>query len=397
MRRALDIVVRNWPLKLAAIVVAVLLYTAFVLAGNVRTYSGTIPIKTINTPPDAIIVSEVPTVTDIRYVAPNDVADRVSRDSFTATADLANAKPTPANPFVRVPVVVTPTDDRIVVIDYTPQSIQVQLDPLLEKSVPVRIEPSEVPPDLSLGATELSTGMVTVTGASSLVQTVVAARGRVVIQPSAIDIDEEVPLEAINSVGEVVRPVDIKPPAVHVTIPVLSDAESKTLPVNAVLVGTPASGFQVAGVSVEPVAVSISGDADALATLDRIDTVPVSVAGRTNDVTQIAGLDLPEGVTTLGVSTVTIRVTIAPLTETRTYAAGIVLQGAAEDRTYLLSTDRVSVVLGGTAAALDGLDPSSFTVEATGVMSKERAMVALLFSPPGRRARRSHTRVSSAR
>jgi len=159
-----------------------------------------------------------------------------------------------------------------------------------------------------------------------------------------------------------VRPVDIKPPAVHVTIPVLSDAESKTLPVNAVLVGTPASGFQVAGVSVEPVAVSISGDADALATLDRIDTVPVSVAGRTNDVTQIAGLDLPEGVTTLGVSTVTIRVTIAPLTETRTYAAGIVLQGAAEDRTYLLSTDRVSVVLGGTAAALDGLDPSSFTV-----------------------------------
>ncbi|HLA16316.1 MAG TPA: CdaR family protein [Candidatus Limnocylindrales bacterium] len=361
MRRAVAVVLRNWPIKLAAIVVAVLLYTAFVLAGNVRTYPGQVPIEAINTPSDAVLVEEeLPSVQNIRYVSPTDVV--VTADSFRATVDLANADPTPENPLVTVPVRVSTPDSRIQVISYNPSSIQVRLDPLETVRVPVRIETGAMPPGLSLGATQLSTDTVAVTGASSVVRTVVAGLGRVVIQPNAIDIDQDVPLQAINSIGEVVSPVDIEPDAVHVTIPVLSDAESKTLPVNAVLVGTPASGYQVVGIGVEPVAVSVSGDADALAALDKVDTVPASIAGRTEDVTQVVELDLPDGVTSLGLSTVTIRVTIAPLTETRTYAAGIVLEGAAEDRTYLLSTDRVSVVLGGTAAALGGLDPSSFTV-----------------------------------
>ncbi len=361
MRRALAIVLRNWPLKLGAVVVAVLLYTAFVLAGNVRTYAGTIPIEPINIPTDAVLVGTLPSVSDIRYVSSDDVA--VSADSFRATIDLSDAHPTQENPLVTVPVRLSAVDpERIQVISYTPQTIQVRMDPLLSRTVPIRIETGVVPSGLSLGSTELSVGSAVVTGPSSVVRTVVAALGRVVIQPTAIDIDQDVPLEAVDSIGEVVSPVDIEPPTVHVKIPVLSDAESKTLPVNAIVVGTPASGWQVVGLSVEPVSVSVSGDADALATLDHVDTVPVSIAGRTDDVAEVAGLDLPEGVAPLGVSTVTIRVTIAPVAETRTYAAGIVLRGAAEDRSYLLSTDRVSIVLGGTASALDGLDPSSFTV-----------------------------------
>jgi YbbR domain-containing protein len=360
LRRALAVVLRNWPLKLAAVVVAVLLYTAFVLAGNVRTYPGEIPIEPVNIPADAVLVEPLPSVRDIRYVAADDVV--VSSDSFRATIDLSGAEPTPENPLVTAPVRVTPADPRIQVIGYTPQSVNVRMDPLESKTVPIRIETGTVPAGLSLGLTELSVDQATVTGPSSVVRTVVAAQGRVVIQPTAIDIDQDVPLEAIDSIGAAVAPVDIDPDAVHVTIPVISDAESKTLPVNAVLVGTPASGFQVVAVTVEPVAVSVSGDADALAVLDRVDTVPVSVAGAAQDVVDVAALDLPDGVTALGVSRVTVRATIAPLAETRTYAAGIVLQGAAEDRTYVLSTDRISVVLGGTAAALDALDPSSFTV-----------------------------------
>jgi YbbR domain-containing protein len=362
LRRIASILVRNWPLKLLAVVVALLLYTAFVLAGNVRTYQGTIPITAINQPADAVLVGELPTVSDIRYVAPPEVADRVGRDSFIATVDLAGAEPTPENPFVTERVRVEAVDPRIQIIDFTPQVIQVQLDPLLEKQVPVRIEWGEVPAGLSVGVPELSSDTVTVTGAASVVQGVVAALGRVVVQPTAIDIDQDVPLVAIDSIGETVTRVRIDPPSIHVRIPVISDAQSKSLPVNAVIVGVPATGQAVSSVTVEPAAVTVSGDADVLAALTRVDTQPVPIAGAQGDVTRTVELDLPAGVTAIGNETVRVTVAIVPLTETRTYSAGIVLNGAAEDRTYALSTDRVSVVLGGTVGALDALDAASFTV-----------------------------------
>ena len=68
-------------------------------------------------------------VTNIRYFAPADVAQRLTSESFRATADLSQANPQPGNPFVTVPVVVT-ADPRVTILDYDPPSITVQLDPL---------------------------------------------------------------------------------------------------------------------------------------------------------------------------------------------------------------------------------------------------------------------------
>ena len=44
-----------------------------------------------------------------------------------------------------------------------------------------------------------------------------------------------------------------------------------------VIIGTPAAGFEVASVTVDPVVVQVEGDANDLAGLDRADTVAVSV------------------------------------------------------------------------------------------------------------------------
>ena len=44
MRRALDFLLRNWPLKLGAILLATVLYSGLVLAQNVRTWTGQVPV-----------------------------------------------------------------------------------------------------------------------------------------------------------------------------------------------------------------------------------------------------------------------------------------------------------------------------------------------------------------
>jgi YbbR domain-containing protein len=49
------------------------------------------------------------------------------------------------------------------------------------------------------------------------------------------------------------------------------------------------------------------------------------------------------------------------VTATRTFEAGILLEGAQPDKRYQLSTDRVTVTIGGSVADLDRLSATSFT------------------------------------
>ncbi len=363
MRRAVQLVIRNWPLKLAAIVLATFLYAGLVLSQSAQVWPGSIPIVPLQLPTSAVLIGNLPQVTNIRYLAPAEVAQRLTSSSFRATVDLSNAHPTPENPFVTVKVDVT-GDPRVTILGYDPPTVTVQLDPLVTKTVPIQVEHGDVPAGLEIRDPVLSVEQADVSGPESVVKLVTAAQARVVIQPSGIDVDQTVDLVAVDVRGEVIGPVDVEPSSVHVRIAVGSGLRSKSLPVNPIVTGTPAVGYQVASVTVSPPIVSVEGDADALATLARVDTEPLSISGASTDLTRSVPLDLPDGVDSLSGSTVDVTITLEPITATRTYSSGVVLSGARDDRTYQLSTDSVLVTVGGTVSALDALDPRSLAVVA---------------------------------
>ena len=362
MKRALQFVVHNWPLKLAAALLAIFLYAGLILSQSAQVWPGSVPIIPLRLPTTAVLLGNLPSVTSIRYFAPADVAQLLSSSSFTATVDLSQAQPQSGSPFVIVRVVVTATDPRVTVLDYDPPSIQVRLDPLVSKLVPIAVDHGTVPPGIEIRAPALSASQALVSGPESIVRLVTAAQARVIVQPSGIDVDQTVDLVAVDIRGEAMGPVNLRPSSVHVKIAVGSGLQSKTLPVNPVVAGTPAVGYQIASVAVNPVVVTVVGDANALALLSKVDTLPVSVGGATSGVNQTVGLALPDGVSALAEATITVTVTIQAQAATRDYSAGLVLSGARDDRTYALSTGSVLVTLGGTVASLDTLDPSSFSV-----------------------------------
>jgi YbbR domain-containing protein len=362
--RFVSFLVRNWPLKLAAVVLATLLYAGVVLSENVQTFAGSIPIVPFRQPANAVIVGNLPSVTNIRYVAPTDVAGRLTRDGFTATIDLGSATPTPENPFVNVRVDLDYADPRVRILDYEPQVIPVQLDPLVTKSVPIEVDHGSVPSGLELRQPELSTTSATVTGPDSVVRLVAAARARVLIQPSGLNVDQDVPLVAVDQVGNELAPVDIDPAEVHVSIRVGGERKTKSLPINPVVTGTPAEGYQITSVEVAPNTATISGDADALAALNRVDTAPVSVSTVTRDVVATVGLDLGDGLDAVSTDEVKVTVRIGAVTGTRTFSVGVRTTNVRADRTYGLSVGRVNVTLGGTLAALDRVDGSELTATA---------------------------------
>ena len=367
MNRYLRFVVHNWPLKLAAIGLATLLYGGLVLSQTTQDFTGNVPIQVSNAAGDVIVLTNPGAVTRVRYVAPPDLGLRIDSTAFRATVDLSGVQPTGDR--TSFDVIVEAVDPRIQVLDFEPRAIVLTVDRVASRSVPIRAVIGPVPSGLDIGEPTVEATTATVSGPQSVVDKVTEAQAHVVVDASGIDVNQLVALLPVDSKGEALTPVDVEPTQVRVKVPVFTDRRSKTLPVTPNVVGTPAAGFEIASVQVDPAVVSVEGDANDLAGLDRADTQPISISGASSQVIQAVALALPDGVQALGTGTVQVIVTLRPVTGTRTFEAGLVLVGARADLVYSLSTDHVLVTIGGSVADLDRLSGVSLTltVDVTGL------------------------------
>ena len=380
MTRVVRFLVRNWPLKLAAVVFASLLYGMLVVSQNERTINVSVPVSAINQPAGVVLLSNLDSVTQVKFFAPQD-SPALDSSSFRATVDLSNVDPKVGR--VLVPVHVEPLDDRVQVLEVRPSRINIDVDQLVSRSVPVEVDKGPVPSDLDVRAPVLSTDTVTVKGPASEVRRVDRAEARIQIDPSGIDFDRDVELIPVDALGNELAPVDVEPATVRVRVAVFTNRQTRPLPIKPNVTGTPAAGFEVSTVAVEPLLLSVEGDADQLAGLTSIDTAPISVSGATGNVSTTVGLALPSGVLSLGGDSVRVTIGIRQVTSTRTFSAGIVLNGARSDRVYSLSTDQVLVTLGGSIAQLDGLEGRSFSVQAAvGGLEPGRHEVAVVANLP---------------
>ncbi len=361
MRGAVDFIVRNWPLKIAAILLATLLYAGIIVSASADTFGGRIPIQVLNQPEQTFILGELEDVTSVRYIAVGTDRPAVTSSSFTATIDLADVEAVAGAPPVSVPVVVRAVDPRIQVVDFSPSRVAVRLDPLVTKDVPVRVDLGTVPPGLDVREPVVSQESVAVSGPDSAVRFVTAALARVRIDPSGLDVNETVGLLPVDARGEVVEGVDVQPSAVRVTIQIGSQLATRTLPVRAVVTGTPAASVEIASIDVQPSLVTVEGEADALEGLVSIDTRPISIAGATTDVATAVGLVLPEGVAALDVDQVRVTIEMRPREGTRTIEVGVELVNADPALAYGPAVDVVLLTVGGTLDALDALDATELT------------------------------------
>ena len=358
--RVVRFIVRNWPLKVGAVLLAAILYTAMVVLQNTAAWPGSVAIDLVNQPADGYLIDakSIPAVDGIRYFAPPDVP--VSQSSFRATADLSGVKPSESDsPPIRVTL--KADDSRIQIIDYKPQQIFVRLDPLIHKQVGVKVFETNLPSGLQPGTPVLGVATVEVSGAATYVRRVAYAQAAVRIDASGLDVDEEVDLVARDATDLKVDNVTFNPTTVHVQIQVGSQLRTETVPVNAArsIVGAPAAGYNITSIEVKPSIVSVQGQADALALLKgKANTKAVSISGATQDMTVNVGLDLPNGVTS-DTASVSITIHLASPTASRSVSVGVVPAGARSDRIYTLSTPSVIVTLSGAAAALNAFDSST--------------------------------------
>lgn len=363
--RVLRFIVRNWPLKIGAVLLAAVLYVGMVVLQTNQQWPGTVAIDIENLPANSSITqpATMPTVGSIRYIAPSDVP--ISQPTFQASLDLADAKVGESDyTWVRVNLVAT--DKRVLIIDYQPQQIRVTLDPLVHKQVTVQVKTGSVPSGLQPGTPVATPSTVDIWGAVSVVRKVAYAQALVPIDATGLDVNRDVDVDARDATGTIVDGVEFTPRNVHIDIQVGSQTRSESVPVNPVVTGAPAAGYVVTSIEITPPIVSVHGQADALALLKgKVNTKPISIAGATSDVTANRDLDLPVGVAADTTGQIAIVVHLQAQSSTRSLAIGVVPIGAHSDRVYSLSTLSVTITLGGATAALNALDTSTLVANAS--------------------------------
>ena len=295
-------------------------------------------------------------VTEIRYRAPLDIAGQLTSQSFRATLDLSGLTPEQGGPAVEVPVQLVALDPRVQVVDYAPRAVDVRLDSVVSRMVPVTVERGVAPEGLVLGPPQVEPAAVLLRGASSRLADVRSVVARLAVDASGLNIDQDVDLAAVDEAGDLVPGVEIVPGDARVRIDVGRELAYAVLPVVVDLTGEPAPGFRVGGVTVDPTTVTVSGEAPAVERLSAIMTAPIPVDGLMADRTRTVALEVPAALTLIGEPQAQVTVSIVPARGSRTLEAGLALSGARRDRTTTLSTNKVLVTLSGDIAALDALE-----------------------------------------
>jgi YbbR domain-containing protein len=392
MTRLLGALVYNWPLKLMALALATLLYAGLVVSQNAQTQPVSVPIDGSNQPVGTILIGSLGEVSEIRYFVTDQSNVTITSANFSARVDLAQVQPGPQSQSLRV--VVESADPRVQVLSATPAFVSVKLEQVEPKTVPVVVIPGTVPDGLDIKPPQQSIQTATVRGAQSDIARVTQVRAVVPVDTSGIDIDRDFPLSPVDELGEVVRGVDVEPSTVRVTMTVIKDRTTATVPIVPAIVGNLGAGFEVVRVTLSVPVVSLVGDAADLADIATASTQPISIEGRTSDLDTTVAFDLPQGVAAAAPQQVQVHVFVRAVTQSRTFNAGIVLSGQQANRTYTLSIDQTLVTIGGSPASLDTLSGATLVVtanvagldvgahEVTMTLSVQAGLSVLAISPP---------------
>ena len=355
---------RNWHLKLSAILLATILYTGFVFSGTFSVATIVVPASTVNQPERSFLLSGDLGTVRVEYRIISDGLSGVLAEAFVATVDLSEYDMERAPVPQVLPIEVTALTDGIDIISVEPSTVRVQLDRLQERTVPVEVDPGTVPQGLALGNPELSAEEVEVRGPSSVVAQVDRVVARIRIDPSGIDFDEPVGLVAVDIQGQPIGAgeIDIVPEVISVQVDVEQVETTQTVPIRLQIEGAPAPGFAIEALSIEPATVTLRGLPEVLAEIDDVLTAPINLDASSADETFEVELVLPDGSRLVDdePAVVTVSVTISPLISSRTFIVGVVCQGSGANA-CLPSLEQLTVTLSGPGSALSALSASNLT------------------------------------
>lgn len=271
-----------------------------------RLYSE-IPIAVAPLPNTLQVVTTLPQAS-FRITGPQSLLDQVLRTNVTAMLDTHSITKPGA---YKVQVRVSPGVDGVTVSQIEPREVPIQVEETITRNLPLTVvkpQPAASDPRRVASVTP-ETSEVTVSGAQNIVNRVAKVVLPIDITDHSAPFTSRFQPYAVDSQGQKVVEVDIRPQTVSAFVEV--ETRGKTVSVVPQTQGTPAEGYSLIQTTANPQTIVVDGPAGALKDLLFVETQPVNIEGANAPLAVEAGLvDLPPGVTVLDPASGTVEVTV---------------------------------------------------------------------------------------
>ena len=321
---------------------------------------GGIPIEAINTPAGLEIYGGVRDRAQVRLLAPKSFWDASPPSDFRAFVDLKDVE----TGIHSVPVELLCTwceDNRVRIVSVTPKQIAVRLEERAMRGVEVQVSLiGEAALGYRLQRPIISPSQVVIKGPRSAVESVVQVQGSLFVNVTRSTFDRVVTVYALDQNNQEVKGISIEPPQVTVTVPVEQEQGFRDLAVAVVRDITPANGYWISNLTVQPSTVTVNGPPALVKSLPgSLQTQPIVEREVTQSFERRVPLVVPEGITVVGLSdpSVLVRVDVEVERSGRTIERAPQIRNLPPGATASLSPSRVQVILSGPIPQLRDLDP----------------------------------------
>lgn len=324
-----------------------------------REFPTTISVQVRNLPPDLILFPALTEKVSLTLRAPQSNWNSLRPDKLTAWVDLSGLRADVYD----VQVHVNCTDPNVMVVETKPGTVTVRLHNKISRQVPVQVR---LYGSVALGY-QMKTGnedtaiepeTVTITGPETLIEQVDKVTADLYLGG---DVKETI----VRKLSVVARQVNddpigsfvtIEPAAVTIAIPVEQMTGFNEVAVRPVVIGSPAPGYRLTAVSVDPTTVTLAGDPDVVAQIRGfVENVPLDISGAKDDIVERLALKLPEGVSIVGTQGVLVTASIEPLPGRQSVFRKPIVRGLKTDLVAIISPNQVVVTLTGPLPRLNTL------------------------------------------
>ena len=350
---------------LVALALSALVWVVWTIEQNPddqKLFSDDILVDEVNLGPSLVLASPIEPVL-VTVSGPKENLGQVTVRHFSARVNLAGI----GAGVHQIPVEVAVADAAIEVVQVTPETVTVQIDPFEVRAFEVTARLDSAPAVgflAELSEVVSSPASVQVSGGASDVDEVAAVVVNLSLEGATSDVSTQALLVPTDRSGNEVENVHLDPQTAEVRVPITRITSRKRVPVLAEVTGKVAQGFFVTDISVVPTTVEIHGQPDDIERVSAVSTVALDVDGARGDVEGNVAFDIPVGVRVLSDEpTAAIVVVVEPLADTTTIQAAVVAVNVAPDISAVVSQPSVQVVVGGTVETLQELRAGDVVAE----------------------------------
>lgn len=307
----------NKTIWIISILVAVLLWMYVITEQNPKTFDNlnNIPIKLANTESLAekgLVISDPQDYSmDIRVYGRRNRLYKINKDKIELKADLSTLTSKGTH---YVPVTINGLPEDIEISKKSPETIKITLDQIVTQERKIKIEITGKPADgMATLAFVANPSTASMEGPEKILNSIREIVAVVDISNANQEINQKLPLKAIDSNGKEVKDIKLTPETVDVTIPV---GPTKIIPIDPQVIGKVKEGYIITSVDTNPKNVLVGGTTEELDQISRILTERISVDGKMETFEKKIKLLLPQGVEVINSeSAVVVKVTIEPYIE----------------------------------------------------------------------------------